>query len=274
MAEHLEREAGALLPLVTETAKTAADLCRGDGVEVRRILDIGSGPGVIACELARLVPSAIVVAADGAEPLLEIVRARAAAAGLSNRVTTRQVDLPDEIESLGRADLIWMAMVLHHIGDEAALLRRVRSMLNPGGVLVLVEHGEPMRFLPDDAAPGSPGLFERLAMLNAEWLADMRAGLPGSVPSADHRSMLEAAGFEPAVDRVAHVEIGPPLTAEGRGMVLDHLRWMRELFGERYEKEDRDALDILIDDDHPLGIMRRPDVFLDTSRHIYVARAT
>lgn len=193
--------------------------------------------------------------------------------GLSGRVTTCNVDLPDGIARLGRADLIWMAMVLHHIGDEAAMLRLVRSVLNPRGVLVLVEHGDPLRFLPDGAAPGRPGLTDRLAAADATWLAAMRAGLPDSTPTTDYPAMLEAAGFKLVVDRVAHVQLAPPLPIEARQLVLGRLRRMRELFGDRLEKQDCEALDVLIDDNHPLGIMRRPDAFLDASRHIYIARA-
>lgn len=275
MAAQLELEGGVLLPLVHESASTVAELCRQDGLEVRRILDVGSGPGVTACELARHFTSATVIAADGAEGLLEKAAARAEAMGLSDRVTTRKVDLPDELESLGRADLIWMAMVLHHIGDEAAMVRRLRSMLNPrGGVLVLVEHGDALRFLPDGAEPGPPGLADRLAVADSAWLAAMRSGLPGSTPSAGYPSMLEGAGFDLVVDRVAHVRLDPPLPIEARRVVLGRLRRMPELFGERLEVQDREALDVLIDESNPLGIMRRPDAFLDASRHIYIARTS
>jgi SAM-dependent methyltransferase len=199
--------------------------------------------------------------------------ARAEAAGLSGRVTPRRVNLPDGIESLGQADLIWMAMVLHHIGDEAAALHMLRRMLSLGGVLVLAEHGDPFRFLPDGAEPAPAGLFDCLAAADTAWLAAMRAGLPNATPSAGYPAMLEAAGFEIVVDRVAHVRMSPPLPIEARTMVLGRLKRMRELFEEQLDRQDRDALDVLIDEEHPLGIMRRADVFLDASRHIYIARA-
>jgi SAM-dependent methyltransferase len=188
-------------------------------------------------------------------------------------VATHRADLPDGLDGLDRAELIWAAMVLHHIGDEVAALRELRGVLNPGGLLVVIEHGDPLRFLPDEVGVGRPGLIERLNAADATWLAAMRAGLPHAIPSRDYPTMLDAAGFELVADRVAHVQLTAPLAPEARRVVLGHLQRMRQLCGERLDEQDRDALDILIDEDQPLGIMRRADAFLDASRHIYVARA-
>lgn len=271
MAAHLVSEAEVMLPYVTEAAETAAGVCREAGIAVRRILDIGSGPGVIACELARCFPEATVVAADGAAPLLQRAAARAKEAGLAGRVQTVLVDLPNGVDKLGHADLIWMAMVLHHIGDEATMLRRLRAMLDPRGMLVLVEHGDPLRFLPEGAEPSPPGFNDRLTALDAEWLAAMRSDLPGATPSAGYSAMLEAAGFAVVVNRVVHVRLVAPLADAPRQMVQSRLRRMQELFAERLDAADGAALAVLSDEGDPLGVMRRDDVFLDASRHVYVA---
>jgi SAM-dependent methyltransferase len=271
MSAYLVREAEVMLPYVTEASEAAASVCRESGIAVRRILDIGSGPGVMTCELAQRFPGATVVAADGAEPLLQRATARAEEAGLAEQVLTIQVDLPDGVAALGHADLIWMAMVLHHIGDEAAMLRRLRAMLEPRGVLVLAEHGDPLRFLPEGADPCPRGFHDRLTALDVEWLAAMRADLPGSTPSGGYTTELEAAGFTVAVDRVMHVRLEAPLAETPRQMVLNRLRRMQELFAERLDAADRAALAVLIDEEQPLGVMRRNDVFLDASRHVYVA---
>jgi SAM-dependent methyltransferase len=249
----------------------AASVCREAGIAVRRILDIGSGPGVIACELARQFPAATVVAADGAPPLLQLTAARAAEAGLAERVQTARLHLPDGVDALGHADLIWMAMVLHHVGDEAAMVRRLRTMLEPRGVLVLAEHGEPLRFLREGAEPCPLGFNDRLAALDTEWLAAMRADLPGATPSAGYPAMLEAAGFTVLADRIVHVRLAVPLAEGPRRVVLGRLRRMQELFAAELDAADRAALDVLIDESDPLGVMRRDDVFLDASRHVYVA---
>lgn len=151
------------------------------------------------------------------------------------------------------------------------MLRRLRTMLEPRGVLVLAEHGDPLRFLPEGAEPCPSGFNDRLAALDAEWLAAMRSDLPGATASAGYVAMLKDAGFTIAIDRVMHVRLEAPLAETPRQMVLSRLRRMQELFVDRLDAEDRAALAMLIDQGHPLGVMRREDVFLDASRHVYVA---
>ena len=59
-----EREAEVLGGFLDEATAVAA-LAAGDGLDVRRIIDIGSGPGVGTCALAERFRAATVVAADG-----------------------------------------------------------------------------------------------------------------------------------------------------------------------------------------------------------------
>ena len=263
MVEHATREAEVLMPYLTETVSWIASLCRREGLEVRRVIDIGSGPGVGTCVLARRFEPAVVVAVDGSKEMLERAAARAEALSLSGRVRTQHADLPAGLASLGRADLVWAAMVLHHLDDQAATLQALRSLLEPGGVLAIAEFGDPPRFLPDDADVGRPGLLDRLGEVN-----------PASpFPSVDYPAMLQAAGFERLSDRMARVHLEPPLPEAARRVALSYLRWMRDLAGEHLDARDGEALDVLMDEDAPLGIMRRNDAFLDVSRQIYVARA-
>jgi hypothetical protein len=77
---------------------------------------------------------------------------------------------------------------------------------------------------------------------------------------------------------MAHVRLAAPLPLEARRMVLGRRRRVRELLGERLAERDRDALDVLVDEGHPPGIMQRPGTrlrvsFLEASRHIHLARA-
>ena len=268
-----EQEAEVLISFLEETASLLADLSGREGLDVRRIVDIGSGPGVGTCVLARRFVSASVVAADGSPEMLANVAARAERLGLSDRVETRHVVLPDGLSALGTADLVWASMVLHHVGDEAGALRRLRARLEPGGLLALIEFGGPLRLLPDGAEVGRPGLWERLDAARAAWLADVRAGLPGAVASGDYATMLAAAGYEVLIDRVVEMRLEPPLDTSAREAALAHLRRMRE-HAERYAgADDLAALDDLTDEDDPAGILRRPDALHHASRRLLVSRA-
>lgn len=128
-----------------------------DAPEVRRVLDIGSGPGVIACLLAEVFPKAEVVAVDGTPALLERTRDRAKRLGLADRVTTLHADLPGDLARAGEADLIWAGNALHHMGDQRAALAGFAGLLRPGGTVVLVEGGLQPRHLPRDIGFGRPG---------------------------------------------------------------------------------------------------------------------
>src|SRR4051812_36284938 len=172
-----EEEGQLLLAFVTDTASWLAE-CRGpDAPPVRRVFDIGSGPGVGTCELARMFPAADVVAVDGSAATLERVMQRAAEHGLDQRISTRHTELPDGLDTLGRADVIWASMSLHHVGDETTALRALGATLEPGGLIAIAEVAEPLRFLPEPLDIGSPGLAERLDQAEAEWFDAMRAGL-------------------------------------------------------------------------------------------------
>ena len=71
LAVDAELEGELLLGFVTDTARWIDELRGPDAPPVRRVLDIGSGPGVGTCELARRFPDAHVIAVDGSPAMLE-----------------------------------------------------------------------------------------------------------------------------------------------------------------------------------------------------------
>lgn len=272
LAAHTELEGELLLGFVTDSARWIAELRGADAPPVRRVLDIGSGPGVGTCELARLFPVAGVVAIDGSTAMLDRTAQRAAAHGIGRRVTTHLAELPEGLDGLGPAEVVWASMSLHHVGEETHVLGLLRQLLAPSGVLAVAEVAEPMRALPGDLDVGRPGLAERLQRAESEWFAAMRARLPGSVPSTDLPSMLTSAGFDVVGSRVATERFDPPLSDRARQFLSGRLGRVRHQFEELLGEDDLGALDVLSDPDDPRSVMHRSDVFVVASRQIVVAR--
>jgi SAM-dependent methyltransferase len=273
MAEHNELEGEVLLAFVTDTAAEVLTV-RGDGGPVvGRVLDVGSGAGVGTCELARIFPEAEVVAVDSSSGMLERAARRAAALGLDARVRTVHAEVPDGVADLGPADVIWASMSLHHVGDEVAALRALGAALAPGGVLAIAELGDPMQVLPDDLDVGRPGLADRLVEAGAAWFAAMRDGLPDVVPSADLPTMVRAAGLEVVVARHVTEQLGPPLSADGRRLAVEHLRRSNGRLAASLDDDDLRTLDVLTDPDDPRSLHQRPDAVIVASRQIVIARS-
>ncbi len=186
---------------------------------------------------------------------------------------TRLVELPDGLGTLGRADIIWASMALHHVGDETAALRQIRQLVEPGGLLAVVERADPMRVLPDDVDLGRPGIWQRLDAAWSEWFTEMRADLPGATTSDDYPVMLERAGFELVADDVLTLVLDPPLDARAGRLAQQHLQRAQTHLAGHADAADLEALEMLTDESAGDGIMRRDDVLLHATRHLYVARA-
>ena len=272
LAAQTELEGEVLLAFVTDTAEDLKARRARDAPPVRRIIDIGSGPGVGTCELARVFPDAHVVAVDSSPAMLDRATRRAEAHGLLGRITTHIADLPGGLDGFDTADVIWASMSLHHTGDEVASLRVLRGLLDADGLIAIAELAEPMRILPDDLDLGPAGLFDRLDAAGTAWFARMREGLADSVPSADLSAMVTAAGLEVVDARVARVRLDAPLPGDARRVAVGHLQRIRTQFADHLDDDDRRTLDVLIDADDPRGVMHRSDVFVAASRQIVIAQ--
>ncbi|MEV7600568.1 class I SAM-dependent methyltransferase [Kitasatospora sp. NPDC089797] len=266
MAVHLEREADLRAGAVTAAGQWLAGLAGGDGV--RRVLDVGAGPGVITGLLAEVFPAAEVVAVDQSAALLERARARS-----GGRLGIQQADLPAEFDKLGDADLIWSGNAIHHLGDQQAALTALAGRLRPGGLLAVAESGLPARFLPRDFGLGRPGLQSRLDAAHEDGFAAMRAELPDTTEEVeDWPAMLERAGLEPSGTRTFLVDHPAPLAGPAREYLHTQLVRRYDQLAEVLGEEDRATLEVLIDREAPRGILRRGDAFYLSAMTVHTGR--
>jgi SAM-dependent methyltransferase len=246
---------------------------RGAG-RTERIFDVGSGAGVVTVVLARAFPEAEVLAVDGTPALLDAVVARAERAGVAARVQVLQATLPEDAARLPDADLMWSSDALHHVGDQQAAIDLLHGRLRPGGLLAVCEGGLPARFLPNEIGFGRSGLQARLDAATADGFAAMRAALPNTTPAVDDwPGMLRASGFESVTSRTFLLDLAAPLSASGRAYLRTNLAAQRDGLAERLDATDREAIERLLDDADPEGLLRRPDVFFLTAKSVHTGRA-
>ncbi|WP_432110332.1 class I SAM-dependent methyltransferase [Streptomyces sp. AA1529] len=270
LAVHLEREAELKAPFLEESAAWLHDLL--GPLDVTRVLDLGSGPGVTTVALAHAFPGAETVAVDGSPVLLERARARSEREGLAARITTRAAELPAALPDLGTAELIWTSNVVHHLGDQRAALETFAAALRPGGVLAVREGGLPTRFLPRDIGVGRPGLQARLDAAEEDGFSAMRAELPDHTGTVeDWPALLAAAGLAPTGSRTFLTDLPAPLDPVARAHVRARVERLRESLADALSAEDLATLDTLLDDTAAEGLLRRPDVFFLTATTVHTA---
>lgn len=95
------------------------------GIHPRRVLDVGTGPGALAVEIARRCPTCEVVGVDLAPEMLATAAARAREAGVAARVTFQIGDAASLQLDDRSFDVTVSTLSLHHWRDPAAVLRAV-----------------------------------------------------------------------------------------------------------------------------------------------------
>jgi len=105
----------------------------------KKVYDIGCGSGIMTEYLASKVgKEGHVHALDISTEQMDITRARIEAAGLSNVTFViddiATVDLPE-----GEADIVYARFFLMHQQDALAAIKKMKSLLRRGGVLILEE---------------------------------------------------------------------------------------------------------------------------------------
>ena len=121
--EHFERTGAPMLPrdvglVIGETGASAGD----------RVLDAGTGTGVLAAYLGRA--GAEVVTYERDPEFAAVARENMALADVGDRVEVRTGDLRDDLDSLGRFDVLTL-----DTGDAPAIAEGADSLLVPGGYL-------------------------------------------------------------------------------------------------------------------------------------------
>lgn len=263
MADSVELDGVMMLPLVADIVRDLGKILHWS--QVRHVIDVGAGPGVIAASLAGHAAHARITALDSSPQMLARASARAAAdRKLAGRVNTVVASLDDDLPALPKAEVIWASMVLHHVADPLATLQRLYHHIVPGGVLVTVEFAGPPAVLPPDDPMLLDGAWTRLEAA-AAGVIRQRLGLdPWTL---DWPSLLARAGFTDTTDRTRASFHDAPLHADGRRWISKHINRGLSMVGDKIRPNDIAPLQELAD----TAAFRR-DLFVRAERRVLISR--
>lgn len=130
-----------LADMLTLPRQLSAALVADAGVEVRRVIDLGSGPGTYLDVFLSAFPGAAGVWVDSSEPMK--AQAQERLAGFESRVEYVVGDV-EKLEglALGEADVILTSRVVHHFSPESVkqLYGGALNLLRPGGFFFNLDH--------------------------------------------------------------------------------------------------------------------------------------
>jgi SAM-dependent methyltransferase len=138
------------------------------------VLELAAGPGDTGLLVAELLrPGGRLVATDGAEPMVELIRARARELGLADIVEARRMEAEWIDLSAASVDAVLCRWGFMLFADPDSALRETRRVLKPGGRVALAAWDGPernkwssaigaelvARGLAEPPEPGAPGQF-------------------------------------------------------------------------------------------------------------------
>ncbi|MCE2559382.1 MAG: ubiquinone/menaquinone biosynthesis methyltransferase [Acidobacteria bacterium] len=169
-----------------------------------RVLDVASGTGDLAIEIARRYPAAAVHGIDASRGMTEIGRRKVEQAGLGDRVTLSDGDAQELPFPNRFFDAATIAFGIRNIPDRDRALFEMARVTRPGGRVVVLEAGEP--------SAGLMGLLARFyihvvvpfvgaLLAGAEEYRYLERSIRAFPPVAEFVRTMAAAGLEPIETR-------------------------------------------------------------------------
>jgi demethylmenaquinone methyltransferase/2-methoxy-6-polyprenyl-1,4-benzoquinol methylase len=123
----------------------ALGIAKGDLGEHPRVLDVATGTGDLAIEIARACPGATVIGLDPSPGMLAIAQRKLAKRGLADRVSLVEGDAQALPQKNCEVDAATIAFGIRNVPDRAKGLRELARVVRPGGRIAVLELGEPQK---------------------------------------------------------------------------------------------------------------------------------
>ncbi len=117
-----------------------------------KVLDLATGTGDLAIDIARRHPDATVIGLDPSREMLAIGQQKIVKRGLADRVTMVQGDAQALPYGDHEMDATTIAFGIRNVPDRPKALREMARVVKPGGRIAILELGEPRHGLLAGAA--------------------------------------------------------------------------------------------------------------------------
>jgi demethylmenaquinone methyltransferase / 2-methoxy-6-polyprenyl-1,4-benzoquinol methylase len=164
-----------------------------------RVLDVATGTGDLAIEIARTYPGATIVGLDPSAGMLAVAKQKLAKRALTERVTLEIGDAQELPQANCSIDAATMAFGIRNVPDRGKALRELARVVRPGGRIAILELNEPRE----------RGLFAAAARIHTHhvvprlgaWLSGAReyrylqASVAAFPPPAEFADLMRASGL-------------------------------------------------------------------------------
>ncbi len=176
--------------------RTVKELQLGDKP---RVLDVATGTGDLAIQIAKSRPGATVIGLDPSAKMLAIAATKVERKHLGDRITLEQGDaqaLPYESCSLDAATI---AFGIRNVPDRPLGLRELARVVRPGGRVCVLELGEPKQgFFASAARFHTRKVVPRLGALlsGAREYRYLQTSVAAFPPAAEFADLMRANGLD------------------------------------------------------------------------------
>ena len=163
-----------------------------------RVLDLATGTGDLAIDIARRHPDARVIGLDPSREMLAVAAHKVAKRKLADRITLVRGDAQSLPYADGELDATTIAFGIRNVPDRPQALREMARVVKPGGRVAILELGEPRRGVLAVAARfHTHHVVPRLGALlsGAREYRYLQRSIAAFPPSEEFARIMEAAGL-------------------------------------------------------------------------------